>query len=115
MSCTKKGSKNNNQSFLVRTQDMLQDPLKYVKDPNTIAFIEFQIELPNGIPNWISMFQNVEELIASEVGINTIPEDVFGLKRLEILDVSRNPIESLPDSIKKLTTLQGFGYYKNSD
>ena len=106
LSCTKKGSKNNNSSFLVRTQDMLQDPLSYVNDPNTITYIEFQMELPNGIPSWISMFQNVEELVANEVDITTIPEEVFDLKRLEVLDVSRNPIESLPDSIKKLTTLR---------
>ena len=100
------GSRNRSNVFLVRTQQMLEEPLDYVGDPDDITYIEFEVELPNGVPDWVSLFKNTEELILSETGINRLPESIFTLSNLEVLDISRNPIHELPDAAKKLRKLK---------
>jgi len=100
------GSRNRNNVLLVRTQQMLEEPLDYVGDPDNITYIEFEIELPNGVPHWLPLFKNTQELVLSETGINQLPESIFTLNNLELLDISRNPIHELPDDIKKLRKLK---------
>ena len=100
------GSRNRNNVLLVRNEQILEEPLDYVGDPDNITYIEFEIDLPNGVPHWLSLFKNTQELILSETGINQLPESVFALSNLELLDISRNPIHELPDAIKKLRKLK---------
>ena len=49
---------------------------------------------------------NTDKLFLNNMGISQIPEEVFSLSQLKVLDLSGNDIDFLPASINKLSTLR---------
>nr|MDO8110219.1 leucine-rich repeat domain-containing protein [Candidatus Sigynarchaeota archaeon] len=65
------------------------------------------------IPDVIFKLTWLQELVLHDGNIETVPNEIGNLKSLELLDLSTNKIECLPDSICELSLLQKFIVYDN--
>ncbi|MDR2948602.1 MAG: leucine-rich repeat domain-containing protein [Prevotella sp.] len=80
--------------------------IKYLK----LQYVKFiNGKFPEAILNWI----NLTDIIVTEGNINTIPNNIIKLNKLEILGLSNNNINSIPDELYSLESLQNLSIYGN--
>lgn len=58
------------------------------------------------IPNQIGNLKKLKELRIRQNSVEILPEGLFELKFLEIMDVSYNKIIKIPDNFQKLENLK---------
>lgn len=84
-----------------------------VKDPEKVEVLVLRSRKLDSIPAEIFRMKNLIHLDLSRNRIDSIPPEIGQLNRLEHLELSNNRLEALPEEIGRLTSLRYLGLNRN--
>lgn len=91
--------------------DNLEEALK---NPNSVYRLSLKGSKIKVFPAEIFKLKYLQELDISKNKIDSIPDELGDMKNLQVLDISSNKLEYLPDSIGKLKNLRKLSAGKNN-
>lgn len=84
-----------------------------IKEPEKVEVLVLKGRKLDSIPPEIFLMKNLIHLDLSRNKIDSLPPEIGQLTRLEHLELSNNRLESLPEEIGKLTALRYLGLNRN--
>jgi Leucine-rich repeat (LRR) protein len=75
-------------------------------DANTVYRLSFKRHLPDSFQQKIVQYPHLQELHLNKMKLKEVPEIIWLLKNLTLLDLSNNKLEHIPSGIGNLSNLE---------